>query len=201
MQNPTPELLWIDMETTGLDAEEDAPIELGFMLTDTAGHRIDSWRSLVWESNYYYQRAITQGQRNEFVGPMHEKSGLWMALMSLQRKLTRVQAEVEVVDWLKSHGIEAGTMPIIGNSIGSLDRPFLQHHFPNLNEFLHYRNIDISSLKELCRRWNAPLFAQYKKEFDSKGDATHRVMDDIEASILEYELYVKHFLVTDEDKS
>lgn len=197
MQSPKPELLWIDIETTGLSAAEDVPLEVGFMLTDLVGRRVDSMEGLIWEETRFYQKAVRRGQRNEIVGAMHERSGLWDDLMETKGKSTRLEFERDAIAWLKSHGVEKGAMPIIGNSIGSLDRPFLLEHFAELNAFLHYRNIDVSTLKELCRRWNAPLFAQHKETLDSKGDASHRVMDDIEASIAEYQTYVLNFLVTD----
>lgn len=189
------EMLWIDMETTGLNADEEVPLELGFMLTDKMGRLVDTFETMVWEGDPIFKDRLATARMHSIIGPMHEKSGLFEDLGN-GPWMSRVQAGNAVQHWLEGFGIQPGQMPISGSSIGSLDRPFLIKHFPHLNEFVSYRNIDNSSVKELCRLHNPELFAQIMAEVPTKEDAAHRVLDDIQVSIMEYLMYVESFLFT-----
>lgn len=192
------EMCWVDMETTGLDAYDCVPLELGFTLTDKMGNVVDTWESLIWDKTPDFQRAVTAGMKDSFVGPLHEKSGLWKDLQDPDgpRRMTRSEAQRAVTNWLKTHGVGKDLMPLSGSSIGSLDRPFLQQHFMLLNDYLSYRNIDVSTIKELARLHRPALVTEAEKHKWQKGEASHRVLGDIEASIREYLFYVNEgFLV------
>ena len=193
-------LVWIDLETTGLSAQDDVPLEVGLKLTDKDGfiHAERKW--LVNEFNFQYHEAIERGKAHEFVGPMHEKSGLWDALDDNGYVLVQPRYEVDqqMCEFLDEHEVPFGSFGLTGSSIGSLDRPFCLVHFPKFNEQVGYRNIDISSVKELCKRHNPVLFENLQRVLGSKEDAVHRVLEDIDASILEYRAYVENFLIVED---
>ena len=186
-------MLWIDLETTGLNAQEEVPLELGLKLTDEWGSQGPSKSWLIREATPYFKERLTDAQFHPIVGPMHFASGLWNDLMDWNRTNTKAIVEEEAIHFLKAYA-EPGTLPLCGNSIGSLDRPFLLQHFPMLNEAISYRNIDVSTLKELCKRLNPSLFDSVKNRVENKEEAKHRVLEDIEASIVEYKIYVDWFL-------
>jgi oligoribonuclease (3'-5' exoribonuclease) len=188
------EMLWIDMETTGLYADMDVPLEIGIVLTDKFGNVFGKVSKLVWETGRDFRAAVVHAEENEYVDNMHTQSGLWDDLLKNQSWDRRFIDDF-MVGWLMSCGVQPHAMPMSGSSIGSLDRPFAQRHFPKLNEFLSYRNVDISSIKELCRLHRPELFETMEKELGTKADATHRVIGDCFASINEYLFYLKHFLV------
>ncbi len=192
----------IDLETTGLDARENIPLELGIQLIDRWGEKIgkaESW--LIWEANHDWSLEMGKGAADQFVGPMHQESGLWNDLGIGAGKTTRTRAglDLELCLWLKEHGILNGTVPMMGNSIGSLDRPFVLEHFPRFNKALSYRNIDMSSIKEICKAVNPELAEKLKPIIGTKEDADHRVLGDIEACITEYRAYLDNFLFCEED--
>lgn len=196
-ENVEAEMLWIDLETTGLDANHDVPLEVGMAITDRWGNARAVQKCLVWETGIDFQRGVVRGHDNEFVHPMHEKSGLWKDLQTFQT-LDRENAEDFFCGWLDRQEVPAGKLPMCGNSIGSLDRPFVQKHFPKLNRHFHYRNIDISSFKEVCRMVNPALFKNLEPIIGTKINATHRVLDDVAASIKEYQAYLDNFLFVGE---
>jgi len=193
MTDVAAEMLWIDLETTGLEADKDVPLEVGMAITDRWGSVVDEAKCLVWESSTDFQRGVIRGKDNSIVDEMHTKSGLWEDLQTFNT-FDRTNAEDFFCGWLDRHNIKAGTLPMCGNSIGSLDRPFVQHHFPKLNRHFHYRNIDISSFKEVCKMVNPTLFKNLEPIIGTKADATHRVLDDVAASIKEYRAYLDNFL-------
>jgi oligoribonuclease len=195
------DLLFIDMETTGLDARSEVPLEVGLAITDEWGQKRCEKSWLIHDKDDIYASRIVDAKVHPFVGPMHEKSGLWRALDTYLRDgigtvWSRAAADENMVNWLASNGVSKATLPLTGNSIGSLDRPFCLIHFPRLNEWAHYRNIDISSFKETCRRVNPELFDSLRHLTDAKDDAKHRVLDDINASIVEYKAYLDNFFFT-----
>lgn len=195
MTNAT--MAWIDLETTGLSASLDVPLELGIVLTDDHLNVIDSCEWLIMEDNDDYKWGLERGHKDPFVEPMHQKSGLWEDLINRNfAKMTRANVDDEACQFLQDNGVKYGTLPMCGSSVGSLDRPFTLVHFPAFNEALSYRNIDISSFKEACRRVNPELFENLKSVAHKKASASHRVMEDIEDSILEYKSYLDNFLIT-----
>lgn len=188
-------MCWVDIETTGLDAYDDVPLELGIILADEWGNELHSWQTLVWEENdKRFQKGVNRGKRNEFVNPMHEKSGLWSDLETFDT-MTRDEADIEAVYFLEKLGVSKGTLAMSGNSIGSLDRPFALIHFPKLNAFLSYRNIDMSSIKEVVRLTNPGLYENLKPIIGTKENADHRVLGDCRAALEEYKAYLEEFLI------
>jgi oligoribonuclease len=194
------DLLWIDLETTGLDANEEFPLELGLAITDQWGQMKAKKKWLIDDRTPAFDSAVEAAKNNEVVGPMHEKSGLWRALDRQGPPHTHgwtiFTVDDNAVSWLVSNGVPPGKLPLCGSSVGSLDRPFMLIHFPKLNAFNSYRNIDVSSFKETCRRVNPELFDRLRPVVDAKDDAKHRVLEDLEASITEYQAYLDNFLFT-----
>jgi oligoribonuclease len=129
----------------------------------------------------------------DFVRDMHRTSGLTDDLLREQLGAVRHMIDYKSIEFLDYCGIDAGTAPLCGNSIGSLDRPFVIQHFPKLNKFLHYRNIDMSSDKELLRMHRPDLYEELKPIIGTKENATHRALDDARASIAEYKVYLEHW--------
>lgn len=200
----------VDIETTGLDAQQDVPLEVGIKLIDRVGYEIAAAEWLIYEDpeeSWAYKNGLERGKANKFVNPMHEKSGLWFNLASGtpgEDLWTRVEFDNAVCEWLDSVGApnpetDGVGLGMFGNSTGSLDRPFTLQHFPKLNARLGYRNIDMSTIKELVKKLNPELWEGIKHIVGNKSQATHRVMDDIDACILEYRTYGIEFLMVGEE--
>lgn len=195
--------LVIDLETTGLDANQEVPLEAALILVDEWGNEISHMDHVVAEPGPLYANRIAAAKQNQIVGPMHEASGLWLDLDAATKDvetLTRDEFDEAVVEWLMSHSVEPRTLPLMGSSIGSLDRPFVLRHFPKMNKFLSHRNVDISSFKEVCERLNPELAASIKELTGGKENSEHRALADARASIYEYQLYIENFFfVADEE--
>jgi oligoribonuclease len=169
-------LVWIDCEMTGLDVEKDSLVEIAVLVTDSELNILDeSGLSVVIKP-----RQDSLSQMGDFVTQMHEESGL---LPLLAEGLDIAEAESKILDYVKSFAPEARTAPLAGNSIGT-DRMFLHRYMPKLDAHLHYRNIDVSSIKELTRRWFPKVYFQLPKK--SGG---HRALADIRESIAELRYY------------
>ena len=196
-------LCWIDLESTGLSAQNCIPLEVGLKITDAVGFVIDEAAWLIWEPGREWSIKMTEGAADEFVGPMHQKSGLWDDLVAERGKntLSRAEADLQMVYFVDQHCDNPREIPLAGSSIGSLDRPFVLEHFPKFNKTISYRNVDISSVKEICKAVNPELFENLKPIIGSKEDSQHRVLSDIDASITEYRAYLREFLITDETVS
>lgn len=193
----------VDIETTGLSAEEDVPLEIGLMLIDIEGNEYGSISMVVAEDTEHYRKAMDRMDANDgFVRDMHTKSGLLADIAAglggtegpRISPASRAEADSVCVSWLQSRHIKAFTLPMFGNSIGSLDRPFCIRHFPKLHAFLHYRNVDMSSFKEVLRHHDPDEFAKHKDLLDGKSNAKHRVYDDLEACRTEFKTYLRYFL-------
>lgn len=192
-------ILFVDLETTGLSAQEDVPLEIACILTDGLGSMISSYQTLIFEDWDEFKEPVNNiiDHDIEPVYSMHRESGLWNDLFDEHViDETRGQAEVEIVEWLKTYGVEPKTLPIAGLSIGSLDRPFIQHHFPKLNEFLSHRNIDMSSIREICKRVNPDLQMKIESLLEGQIEVTHRAHDDCEYAIALYMAYIANFFRT-----
>lgn len=169
-------LVWIDLEMTGLDTVRHTIVEIAVLVTDSQLTVLDAGLDLVVHAS---PEALTA--MDDFVRKMHTKSGLLPAIEAAT--LTLPAAGVQVLEYLAGHVPEAGTAPLCGNSIG-VDRRFLDRYLPEVDRYLHYRSIDVSSLKELCRRWYP---AAYKARPDKRE--AHRALDDIRESIEELAYY------------
>ena len=171
----TDQLVWLDLEMTGLDVARHVIVELAVLVTDASLEPLDDGIDVV-----IHQPAEAFAQMDDFVREMHTRSGLLAAIEASDVSLE--QAGAQALEYLGGH-VAAGVAPLCGNSIG-VDRRFLHSQLPALDEYLHYRSIDVSSLKELCRRWYPDVYRQRpgKKE-------THRALDDVLESIAELRYY------------
>jgi oligoribonuclease len=175
-------LVWIDCEMTGLDLHRDALIEIAVIVTDAELKPLDDGLDVIIHTHDDVLDTMVP-----FVRDMHASSGLTESVRS--STVTLGDAEKLVLDYIKSHVTEARTAPLCGNSIAT-DRGFLARDMPALDEHLHYRMIDVSSLKELAKRWY-PRVYQSQPE---KGLA-HRALADIQESIVELAYYRQTMLV------
>ncbi len=173
---------------TGLDANKDVIVEIATLITNDELEIIAEGPDLVIHTEDIYLN-----QMNDVVKKMHTQSGLLEAIKSSQISLE--QAGQQTLEFLKAHIEKPHTVPLCGNSI-STDRKFLLSYLPEVEDFFHYRNVDVSTIKELCKRW-------YPKEYvemESKS-TKHRALDDIKESIEELILYRKNiFKPTDNKK-
>ena len=169
-------LVWIDCEMTGLDLGKDALIEIAALVTDANLNILGEGVDVVIHAD----DAALDGMP-EVVRTMHAKSGLTEEVR--RSSVTLAEAEQQVLDYIKQHVPEPGTVPLAGNSIAT-DRGFIARDMPALDAYLHYRMVDVSSIKELCRRWYPRIY--YAQP--GKGLA-HRALADIKESILELEYY------------
>jgi oligoribonuclease len=169
-------LVWIDCEMTGLDVEKDSLVEIAVLITDSDLKVLDETGLSV----VIKPRKDSFDQMGDYVTQMHQESGLFELLDS---GLDIEQAEDQILAYVKSFAPEARTAPLAGNSIGT-DRMFLNRYMPMLDAHLHYRNVDVSSIKELTRRWYPKVYFQLPKK--SGG---HRALADIRESIAELRYY------------
>jgi oligoribonuclease len=168
-------LVWIDLEMTGLEPERHVIVEIACIVTDSQLQPVDDGIDVV-----VHPEAKALEEMDDFVRNMHTKSGLLVAMEA--STVDRPTAGAHTLDYVKSH-VSERTAPVCGNSIG-VDRRFLDCYLPELDQYLHYRSIDVSSVKELCRRWYPEI---YRKR-PSKNE-THRALDDIKESIEELRYY------------
>ena len=176
-------LVWVDCEMTGLDLGHDVLIEVAALVTDPQLTVLGDGVDVV-----IHAEEPLLGGMVEIVREMHDKSGLTDAVRA--SSVTVKEAEDMVMDYVASFVKEPRTAPLCGNSIAT-DRGFLARHMPRFDAYLHYRMIDVSSIKELCRRWYPrAYFGQ-----PPKGLA-HRALADIHESIRELEYYRRTVFVT-----
>ncbi len=175
-------LVWVDCEMTGLDLGHDALIEVAALVTDPDLNVLGTGVDVV-----IHAEESVLGGMVEIVQEMHEKSGLTDAVRA--STVSVAQAEDMVMEYVTSFVKEPRTAPLCGNSIAT-DRGFLARDMPRFDDYLHYRMIDVSSVKELCRRWYPrAYFGQ-----PAKGLA-HRALADIRESIRELEFYRRAIFV------
>ncbi|MCE0763379.1 oligoribonuclease [Pseudonocardia kujensis] len=175
-------LVWIDCEMTGLDLRRDALIEIAVLVTDGDLKVLGEGVDVVIHADDDALAGMP-----EVVREMHARSGLTEEVRA--SRTTVREAEEAVLAYIREHVPEAGTAPLAGNSIAT-DRGYLARDMPELDAHLHYRMIDVSSVKELARRWFPRVF--YAKP--EKGLA-HRALADIKESIRELEYYRRTLFV------
>jgi oligoribonuclease len=172
----TDRLVWIDCEMTGLDLRGDALIEIAALVTDSELNILGDGVDVVIHADDDALAGMP-----DVVREMHAKSGLTEEVR--RSPVSLAEAEKLVLDYVREHVPDAGTAPLAGNSIAT-DRGFIARDMPALDGHLHYRMVDVSSVKELCRRWYPRIyFAQ-----PGKGLA-HRALADIKESIRELAYY------------
>lgn len=169
------QLVWIDCEMTGLDLARDALIEIACIVTDGQLNAADEGIDLVIKPP-----AEALDHMPEVVREMHTASGL---LTELASGITLAEAQEQVLAYVRSHVREPRKVPLCGNSIAT-DRTFIARDMPELDAFLHYRMVDVSSIKELARRWYPRV---YFASPDKHGG--HRALADIRESIRELQYY------------
>ena len=162
----------MDLEMTGLEPERHVIVEIATLLTDDHLNVVAEGPDLVIHAS-----EEQLAQMGSYVTEMHTKSGLLPQIIA--STITVEDAQRATLDFLKSENVEPGTVPLCGNSIGT-DRRFLQEYMPELESYLHYRNVDVSTIKELARRWYPSAVAGA-----SEKDSAHRALDDIRESINE----------------
>lgn len=178
-------LIWIDLEMTGLDTNNDYIIEIATIVTDAQLNVLAEGPILA----IHQSDAILNGM-DEWNTRQHGKSGLVERVRNSE--LNEAEAEQQTIEFLKKY-VPAGVSPMCGNSICQ-DRRFLARCMPELEAYFHYRNLDVSSLKELARRWAPKVEKSFKKR------SSHLAMDDIKDSIRELEHYREHFIKLPEDE-
>jgi oligoribonuclease len=169
-------LVWIDCEMTGLDLGKDALIEIAVLVTDSELNILDDGVDVVIHAD-----DAALDSMPDIVRDMHAASGLTDAVR--QSTVSLADAEAQVLDYVRRHIPDPRTAPLCGNSIAT-DRGFIARDMPTLDGHLHYRMIDVSSIKELCRRW-------YPRVYYAQPDKglTHRALADIKESIRELAYY------------
>jgi len=167
--------VWLDLEMTGLDVARHVIVEIAVLVTDSELEPLDDGLDVV-----VHQPPAALAEMDDFVREMHTRSALLPAIEASDVSLA--DAGAAALAYVQGH-VGPGVAPLCGNSIG-VDRRFLHSQLPELDEYLHYRSIDVSSLKELCRRWYP---AAYRKR-PSKQE-THRALDDVRESISELRYY------------
>ncbi|WP_283137680.1 oligoribonuclease [Rhizohabitans arisaemae] len=168
-------LVWIDCEMTGLDLERDTLVEVACVVTDSELNPLDAGVDVIIKPP-----PESLDQMTQVVREMHTASGL---LAQLGTGVTVAEAEALVLDYIRGHVPEAKKAPLCGNSIAT-DRSFIVRDMPALDAYLHYRMVDVSSVKELVRRW-------YPRVYFAAPEKTggHRALADIMESILEMRYY------------
>lgn len=168
-------VVWIDCEMTGLDLEVDELVEIAVVVTDFELRAVHPGFQIVIKPD-----ASALANMSEFVTAMHEKSGL---LEEIPHGVSLADAEFQALEYIQQFVPTEGKAPLAGNTIGT-DRMFLSKYMPRVDRWLHYRNIDVSSVKELSRRWYPRAYIHAP----AKGGG-HRALADIRESIRELAYY------------
>lgn len=170
-------LVWIDMEMTGLDPDENVVLEIASIVTDKDLNVLAEGPVIS-----IHQSEAELAKMDDWNQKTHGESGLIERVRASQHD--HAAAVAETLAFLRQW-VPERTSPMCGNSIGQ-DRRFMVRHMPELEAFFHYRNVDVSTIKELVRRWKPELLAQFKKQ------GTHQALDDIRESVAELRFYREH---------
>lgn len=176
LENEGSHLVWLDLEMTGLEVKRHVIVELATVITDAELKILATGPSFVIHAS---EEELSQME--SVVSQMHTSSGLLVAIRASMT--TRDFAERETIRFLKEHIPDDYRPPLCGNSIWT-DRIFLSSQMPELHEFFHYRSIDVTTIKELCRRWYPDVLQQQPPKSEN-----HRALEDIMESITELRYY------------
>jgi oligoribonuclease len=171
-------LAWMDLEMTGLDATKNVIVEIATLITDDELNIIAEGPDLVIHATEEELALM-----DDVVVEMHARSGLTNEIRA--SVITLEEAGAATLAFIQAHIPEPRTVPLCGNSIG-MDRRFLTAYLPEIEEYLHYRSVDVSTIKELARRW----YPEDLKEY-TKSASAHRAMDDIKESLEEMRYWRK----------
>jgi len=177
-------LIWIDLEMTGLDTGQDSILEIATVVTDSQLNVLAEGPELAIAHPAAQLESMDEWNRTQ-----HRRSGLWQRVLDSQ--VTLGQAESRTVDFL-AQWLPAGASPMCGNSICQ-DRRFLHRLMPRLEKYFHYRNLDVSTLKELARRWAPSVLEGVRKQ------SSHTALSDVRDSIDELRHYRKHLAALAKD--
>lgn len=177
--NKDTNLVWIDLEMTGLDPEKERIIEIATIVTDADLNILAEGPELV-----IHQPKSLLDAMDEWCVKHHGESGLTQRV--LDSTVSDAEAEAQTIAFLEAW-VTPGKSPLAGNTIGQ-DRRFLVKYMPKLEAYVHYRNLDVSTLKELAKRWKPGIVDGFKKQ------NSHRALDDIRESIEELRYYREHFI-------
>ncbi|MCU1491996.1 MAG: orn [Acidimicrobiaceae bacterium] len=169
-------LVWMDLEMTGLDPSRHVIVEIATLVTNDDLDIIAEGPDLVVGAT-----EAQLAEMDEVVVKMHTESGLLEAIRS--STLTLEEAGHQTLEFIRTHVPEARRVPLCGNSIG-VDRRFLRHQLPQIEEYLHYRSVDVSTVKELAKRWYPSIYGRAPKKAGA-----HRALDDIRESVAELAYY------------
>ncbi|MDG6881275.1 Oligoribonuclease [Phocoenobacter uteri] len=172
-------LIWIDLEMTGLDPEKERIIEIATIVTDKDLNILAEGPVLA-----IHQSDELLNKMSDWCMKTHTANGLIERVK--QSKLTERAAELQTISFLKQWVVK-GASPICGNSVAQ-DKRFLYRYMPELADYFHYRHLDVSTLKELATRWKPDILKQFEKK------NTHLALDDIRESIGELKFYRSHFI-------
>ena len=172
-------LVWLDMEMTGLDPERERIIELAIVITDSQLATVEE--SPVW---VLHQSEAQLAAMDDWNKATHGKSGLIERVRA--STLDEATVEAEALAFVQRY-VPPQTSPMCGNTIGQ-DRRFMVRYMPRLEAWFHYRNLDVSTLKELCKRWKPEIAKGFAKQ------SAHTALADIRESIEELKYYREHFL-------
>ncbi len=189
-------LILSDTETFGLEPETDPVIEVGFVITDLEFNILSSIAVQIWDGEIYDRRyaEIRDAAEHEndpkkrIVWDMHRKNGLWDDAMDVGVSLREASSVLQ--NWLLENLVN-GQDPLVGSTI-DFDRRMLARWMPEVEKRFHYRTINISSIKELCRRYNPEMYSHLAEDVENRKE--HRVIPDIHDSIRELKWYVENFL-------
>jgi oligoribonuclease len=179
--------IWCDIETSGLIPETGLILEIGFIITDTEFNEIDANAWTVWDTPTYDDFKF-----DSFILNMHGDTGSGLITDARGSGWTLKDVKEDVLTWLHGHGIKNNKEPMCGSSV-HFDQMWLLHHMPEVANQFHYRHIDTSTVKELCRRLNPSLYAKLDK-YTTKREL-HRVLPDLEDTISEAKFYSENFLI------
>jgi len=172
-------LIWIDLEMTGLDPEKERIIEIATIVTDADLNTLAEGPVIA-----VHQSDALLDAMDEWCTNTHSANGLTQRVKD--SSTSEQQAELDTIKFLEQY-VDKGCSPICGNTIGQ-DRRFLVKYMPELEAFFHYRNLDVSTLKELAKRWKPEILKDFHKQ------NTHLALDDIRESIEELKFYRERFL-------
>jgi len=168
-------LVWIDCEMTGLNPDVDELVEIAVVITDYSLTPLDDGIDAVIAAS-----DDAMAQMDDFVRSMHETSGL---LPDIPSGISLAETERRVLEYFASHDLTPGACALAGNSVGT-DRMFIRKYLPAVHDFLHYRNVDVSTIKELSRQWYPKVFFNQPEK-----NGGHRAKADIFESIRELDYY------------